>query len=477
MKKDIKKSSRVSCILISVLLLMIGFIGILPESEAASVQVLYDDFEDANMNEWNYSAGSGEVANIGYAGNYSAQLDNTMAAFQNYTSDSEVMVNAWVYLDESGGAQLLRMRRINLSDSSDYITVGLEWNDSSNYVDSLGLVTFHAKGGGSVYYNMSIKPSLRTWFNLGFWSDGNRVRVFYNGSLVLDITNSTPLNFNQLIIGTTTPSGRFPNPNQYLLDELYVWTGSPANYRAGGMQSGLKAAWISASHGGHPYANGTAEIIGGAKTEAGVGAPFSIPNRVAKNYTIADMFWGGERTDITKARFQTDCIDLNPDIAILMLGPNDYPVFPSSTTIANIKNMTDWALSLGISVILVEPPPLKEGGNSSHKPKINDTVDFVRQYANNTDNVFLCSIFEFFRDDNYTLNATYRAPDNVHFNILGLEKMAQFVEMAIQNATPFVPPPPPPPPITLEEKFMQIAALIFVFGIVIAVVSVIKRIE
>lgn len=419
-----------------------------PNAEAVSVQVLYDDFEDGILDDWNFTAGASAVSNIAYAGNKSASLPDTVDTYQNFTTQDEVLINTWIYLNTSAGTQLLKIRRINISDPTQYVTQTLEWNDTTNFNNSLALVTTYS-GGGAQYHTMDIHPPLQTWFNIGLWSDGDRVRVFYNGSLLLDIANSTTFGFNQLRIGTS--SLRFSGPSEYLSDDLYIWTGSDANYRAGGMQSGLDVVWFSASHGGHPYANGTAEIIGGAKSEAGAGANYSAPNRLARNRTVADMYWGAQTTTTAKARFQTDVLDLNPNMTVLLLGPNDYPSFPSSTTITNIQNMTDWALANNIIVILVEPPPLKDGGNSSHKLKINDTVDFVRQYANDTGNVFLCSIFEFFRDDNYTLNATYRAPDGNHFNLLGLSKLAQFVEQAIGNATPFVPPPPPPPPPTLGD--------------------------
>lgn len=412
---------------------------------ATTVTVLYEDMEGGDIeDEWTYLTGAEEFSTTAYNGSASVRLDGNDNAFKVIANVTEVMVSGWFYLNSLNGTQFLKIQRWDGGANGagggwgNRVTTTVEWNDTTNFNGQMSLVTT-STGGATEYNNIDIQPPINQWFHLGIWSNGTRARVWYNGSLAMDIANATAFKANQINMGNSTP--RFILDGDYLVDDVYIYNGTHVNYRAGGMKSGLDVVWFSASHGGHPIANATAEIYGGAEASAGAGANASIPNRLAKNMTCADMFWGGENTTTALLRYQTDVLDLEPDIVFLMLGPNDYPTLTSAQTIANIVNMANQALAEEIVVVIADPPPRKDAAPASWGVYINETITGIDSYADATDNVIRCETLIFFKGANWSISSSYRnTADKNHFNPTGLAFMAKFAEEAIGNASAFVAP-------------------------------------
>lgn len=146
----------------------------------------------------------------------------------------------------------------------------------------------------------------------------------------------------------------------------------------------------------------------------------------------------GQTTPQILARFQSDVIDLQPTILIILAGTNDIAGNTGPITIKeigdNIKSMVEQAKSNGIQVILSSVLPVYDyPWNTGIKPadKIIMLNEILKNYAEQN-KIFYLDYFSSMVDERNGLKGAY-SNDGVHPNEEGYKLMTKLVKKAIDT--------------------------------------------
>jgi len=146
----------------------------------------------------------------------------------------------------------------------------------------------------------------------------------------------------------------------------------------------------------------------------------------------------GQTTPQILTRFQSDVIDLQPSILIILAGTNDIAGNAGPITIKeigdNIKSMVEQAISNGIQVILssvlpVYDYPWSPGLNPAEK--IITLNEILKNYAHQK-KIFYLDYFSSMVDQRNGLKDAY-SNDGVHPNEEGYKLMTKLVKKAIDT--------------------------------------------
>jgi lysophospholipase L1-like esterase len=148
---------------------------------------------------------------------------------------------------------------------------------------------------------------------------------------------------------------------------------------------------------------------------------------------------GGQTTPQMLVRFRQDVIDLKPRVVVILAGTNDIAgntgPMTLDETLANLKSMTELALSNNIAVVLCSVLPASDypwrpGLRPDIKiPKLNA---MIKEYANKQGAIYL-DYFSAMVNGEQGLDPDL-AHDGVHPTKKGYEIMAPLAEKAIKKA-------------------------------------------
>jgi lysophospholipase L1-like esterase len=149
----------------------------------------------------------------------------------------------------------------------------------------------------------------------------------------------------------------------------------------------------------------------------------------------------GQTTPQMLARFQTDVIDLQPNILIILAGTNDIAGNTGPMTIKeisdNIKSMVEQAKSNGIQIVLSSVLPVYDyPWNPGLNPadKIITLNEILKNYAQQN-KIFYLDYFSSMVDERNGLKKAY-SNDGVHPNEEGYKIMTKLVKKAIDTILP-----------------------------------------
>lgn len=212
--------------------------------------------------------------------------------------------------------------------------------------------------------------------------------------------------------------------------------GIAANTRPRGNRTILMGDSITAYNGGVSTATPAQSLAGYSSLGMWRWANVILDQRLD---IIGNSGIGGQETSQIRARFQTDVLDLNPDILALLAGTNDDG--PEDNTWDNLEWMYQTALTAGIFVVAFTIPPQTSSAPTNTTTMQNYRLGvntLIRQFVRSHAGMVLVDLAEVWQDKTqpgFVGRADY-LPDFTHPGTLGAQVAGYAVARAVSPLLP-----------------------------------------